>query len=1108
MGKVFTAANASQLQAAINLAKAGDTIALGAGNYGDVVILNKKFTSDIKIVSADAEHPATFNTIKIFNSANIAFSDIAVKMTPTATTAAFTPAVNITGSSGITLTDSAISAGKAINGVADSATALDSTQNVLGRPTGVGIQVMDSTRVSISNNELSDLSKGISLNRVTGVTITDNEISGMRSSGVVGSAVSDAAIGNNHFSNSYPWAYDKAYGDHGDYIHLWTHTGGQTTASKNISIYGNVMEQGDGAPLMGIYLGGNNALAAPGFTNVRIENNAIIGGHFQGMRLENITNSVIADNTMIGVTGSTVVPGLVFAAMGGKNNIIEGNIFGSVSNVSPTVDATNTYVKNYVAQNLNPGSAGYYNPALFTTIPADATPAQITAIVLNALPATTTSAVYSASSAAIAGNLAALLGNPNVKTIVSSDSKAITLSTAAWESSATGLSKIVNGDGTPASVTIFDKSAAIVAKLGSLDNATNIGSIVVSDNLWMRLTADQFVNDGKAIAKLSNANGTPVSLTLFDTAANVANNLTKLAALTSFKSIVLSDTGPMKISAADYVGKQALFLKISGGYGLSVVDTAANITKFMPDLLKLGFTAGSAPFASIVVKDAQPLKLTAAELYLDRAVLSKMTYPDGTAAKVAIVDTAANIAKNSYLLSTSKIVVSVTAAADTIKTVANDTMKVAEAVTLTVPDVASKVVPVAIVAPATVTAGAQAPPTTPATATASSLIANNPAPVDQPLASTTYRGTAATVASNFDKLVAEPGITAIIVSDSATVTLSAGQIVKAEGAMAKFANANGSALTLKVADLAANISNNIDQLAATAGIRSVQATDGGMVKVSVADFIDYQPLLMRIAGTSGFAIADTAAAISANLSDIAKAQGAAGARATSLIVTDGKPVKIGAYDLWEDRSVITKLVNPDGTTGKVAIVDSAASLAENAYNISVSKVVASVSVQALDGGLTDVPISSFASQSIKGTPGKVGELLEGAFGSDRVYGHGDSNQLVGGAGRDFLFGGSGKDFFVFNRLSDSQGKLTDVVTGFESGLDKIDLRGLAALGEVSKAGLTYAGTSPFSGAHGEVHTVQAGTSQWVEIDANGDRVADMRIEIQGARPLSSTDFLL
>src|SRR5690606_36607783 len=114
---------------------AGSTITLAAGDYGDVLIDRQKYASEVTIKSADADEPATFNTIRIMNSSNLTLDGIEVAFKPTTTTVLFDNAVSISGSNGVSVVNSTIHGGPAINGVLPTETDLDASRNVLGLPT-------------------------------------------------------------------------------------------------------------------------------------------------------------------------------------------------------------------------------------------------------------------------------------------------------------------------------------------------------------------------------------------------------------------------------------------------------------------------------------------------------------------------------------------------------------------------------------------------------------------------------------------------------------------------------------------------------------------------------------------------------------------------------------------------------------------------------------------------------------------------------------------------------------------------------------------------------------------------------------------------------------
>jgi subtilisin-like proprotein convertase family protein len=128
------------------------------------------------------------------------------------------------------------------------------------------------------------------------------------------------------------------------------------------------------------------------------------------------------------------------------------------------------------------------------------------------------------------------------------------------------------------------------------------------------------------------------------------------------------------------------------------------------------------------------------------------------------------------------------------------------------------------------------------------------------------------------------------------------------------------------------------------------------------------------------------------------------------------------------------------------------------------------------------------------------DTLVGGDGDDRLFGQSGSDVIVGGPGRDLLSGGTGADLFKFTKLSDTP--LTgpaEVITDFEDGLDRIAL---------PVDSLTLIGSAQFRGGPNEMRMTNAGGHTFLELDADGDRVADFRLQLNGLHTLQMSDFLL
>ncbi|MCZ8108577.1 MAG: S8 family serine peptidase [Burkholderiales bacterium] len=103
-----------------------------------------------------------------------------------------------------------------------------------------------------------------------------------------------------------------------------------------------------------------------------------------------------------------------------------------------------------------------------------------------------------------------------------------------------------------------------------------------------------------------------------------------------------------------------------------------------------------------------------------------------------------------------------------------------------------------------------------------------------------------------------------------------------------------------------------------------------------------------------------------------------------------------------------------------------------------------VSVENIVGSsLNDVITGDAGANGLDGGAGN--DRILGGAGADVMLGGLGNDTLVGGAGNDHLLGGLGTDIYAF----DFSGFGRDVVSGFEWGLDRLDLRGASTSAQVS-----------------------------------------------------------
>jgi Ca2+-binding RTX toxin-like protein len=347
--------NATQLQSALASAKGGDTISLAAGNYGDLN-LNKNFASDVTITSQNAGSPAVFNTLTVVDSSHLAFDGITVKFTPVATTYSFSSAVEFRNSSDITFTHSTVQGGVAVSGINQDGTGTDYYGNVRGLPTGYGININNSNGVKVDGVEVSSFYKGVFLNNSNNVTVAHSDIHDTRTTPIVVGGGSHITIDANHLHDVNPYQFG-ATGDHADYLAMWT-IGTQTTSSTDIKVTNNLMEQGKGQAVLGMWMQGGSA----GYTNVQISGNAILAGNFQGIVLSEVTGGVVDHNTLLQTSGTTfdTAPSILLA-VGSEKISVHDNITSAYNDQSGSKGAlANTASNNTIVQKFDPTKAGYY----------------------------------------------------------------------------------------------------------------------------------------------------------------------------------------------------------------------------------------------------------------------------------------------------------------------------------------------------------------------------------------------------------------------------------------------------------------------------------------------------------------------------------------------------------------------------------------------------------------------------------------------------------------------------------------------------------------------------------------------------------------------------
>lgn len=145
--------------------------------------------------------------------------------------------------------------------------------------------------------------------------------------------------------------------------------------------------------------------------------------------------------------------------------------------------------------------------------------------------------------------------------------------------------------------------------------------------------------------------------------------------------------------------------------------------------------------------------------------------------------------------------------------------------------------------------------------------------------------------------------------------------------------------------------------------------------------------------------------------------------------------------------------------------------------------------------------------------GDGNDSIRGGQRADTINGGNGNDKIEGGQGADILTGGAGADVFRYQSANASGiGVAADRIADFVSGTDKL---GFLLLDSDPVApgqqGFSYIDTQAFHGTGAaEVRYGTSGADLLVQLDLNGDAVADMEILLQGlgGQSLASGDFLL
>lgn len=156
-------------------------------------------------------------------------------------------------------------------GVLPSATACDKSRNVIGLPTGEGLNITGSDDCIVDGGEIFGFHQGLTFGGNDRLTILGLKVHGCRTAPISGAPGDDCSLIDVEAGDSHPWRLGetKYDGDHGDYAHLFI---GKT--ARRLTIRRLRLLQGGGFPLMGLFL--------------QVTTRAVPGAEFAGLDIEDV----------------------------------------------------------------------------------------------------------------------------------------------------------------------------------------------------------------------------------------------------------------------------------------------------------------------------------------------------------------------------------------------------------------------------------------------------------------------------------------------------------------------------------------------------------------------------------------------------------------------------------------------------------------------------------------------------------------------------------------------------------------------------------------------------------------------------------------------------
>lgn len=320
----------AEFRAALASVSPGDRLLLASGAYGSLDLRDVVFAPAISVEPLDWAAPPVFTSINLSEVNGFSVNGIVVAYGVTQSPLS-TYAVNIQGGGDISLKRMEIAS--AADGVAGN--------------DAFGINIRNSARISVSDNNIHDVYRGVAVLDSDNVTVSRNVIRVAGSDGVVARGAVGLSILDNYFAD---FAIVDLELQHPDAIQLWSRYA--LRANQDIVIRGNLIRRSVGDRSQGVFVN------TPEFAtkNLLIEHNVIEQSMAQGIAVANGDGVVIKNNTVIPHDYQADKPGIEIRAPA-ANTFVADNIAmayrladGALASGNVTADYFNPWISSFIGR--------------------------------------------------------------------------------------------------------------------------------------------------------------------------------------------------------------------------------------------------------------------------------------------------------------------------------------------------------------------------------------------------------------------------------------------------------------------------------------------------------------------------------------------------------------------------------------------------------------------------------------------------------------------------------------------------------------------------------------------------------------------------------------